>query len=254
MKRPILVIEILIVTIFTVYFNLGIIFYAIALLVDSIYLENEVNYKILFYSICLLGVKDILVLQDKIYLVFMGVGISVYIMMKCIKELSGENIKTQELYDKLRISKDKLKKLNLEIEEYSQSALAIAALKERNRISREVHVLSTTMIQLAAIERVGITTDNLLGEMAGELRNFVSDSFNEVKVAIRELKADEYSDIEGIIRISEFCKNVEICSFDIEKQDLKAKACIGYVMQDLVIMEMITLNILEHFMVFQESF
>ena len=30
---------------------------------------------------------------------------------------------------------------------------------------------------------------------------------------------------------------VEICGFDIEKEDLKAKACIGYVMQDLAIME-----------------
>ena len=213
-KYPILIIEMLIVTIFTVHFNLAIIFYVISLLIDLIYLKNEVNYKILFYSVCVLGVKDILVLQDKIYLIFMGVGVSVYIMMNYIKEIDSVNTNTQELYDKLRVSEDKLKKLNLEIEEYSQSALEIAVLKERNRISREVHdgvghVLSTTMIQLAAMERVGKITDNPLGEMAGELRNFVSDSFNEVKVAIRELKPDEYSDIEGIIRISELCKNVE---------------------------------------------
>lgn len=214
LKYRFLLVEILLITMCTIHFKFAIIFYVISVIIDLISSHDGTESTVVEYILLFLCFKDILVIKEGVYLLFMTIALAIYIMVKNLRDVKKANDITNELYDKLRVSDDKLKKLNSEIEQYSQSALEIAVLKERNRISREVHdgvghVLSTTMIQLSAMERIGKMSDNPLGEMAGELRNFVGDSFNEVKTAIRELKPDEYSDFEGVIRISELCSNVE---------------------------------------------
>lgn len=45
--------------------------------------------------------------------------------------------------------------------------------------------------------------------MAGNLREFINESFQDVKRAVRELKPDEYDNVQGPIRIQEVCKNFE---------------------------------------------
>ena len=81
---------------------------------------------------------------------------------------------------------------NQELEVYVQSIEEITLLKERNRISREIHdsvghALSTAMIQLSAMEAIGKKEESSLGEMAGNLREFINESFQDVKKAVKEL-------------------------------------------------------------------
>ena len=132
--------------------------------------------------------------------------------MNYIERLYSTKLEAQKLYDKLRVSEEKLIEANNELEGYVQSIEEITLLKERNRISREIHdsvghALSTAMIQLSAMEAIGKKEKSSLGEMAGNLREFINESFQDVKKAVKELKPDEYDNYQGVLRIQEVCKN-----------------------------------------------
>ena len=120
----------------------------------------------------------------------------------------------QKLYDKLRVSEEKLIEVNEELEIYADSIEEVTLLKERNRISREIHdsvghALSTAMIQLSAMESLGDTQSKVMGEMARSLREFINESFQDVKRAVNELRPDEYENYQGIFRLQEVCKTFE---------------------------------------------
>lgn len=137
-----------------------------------------------------------------------------FILLNYIQRLYSTKIEAQKLYDKLRISEEKLRDANNELETYIQSVEEITLLKERNRISREIHdsvghALSTTMIQLSAMEAIGNKEGSALGKMANNLREFINESFQDVKRAVKELKPDEYHNYQGVLRIQEVCKNFE---------------------------------------------
>lgn len=119
--------------------------------------------------------------------------------------------KTEKIYDQLRISEDKLKKSNSDLEIYIDSLEELTILKERNRISREIHdsvghALSTTIIQLGAIENL-VSFDKDLKELVFELREFVKKSLIEVRNAINTLKPDEYENYENLFKIKELVNN-----------------------------------------------
>ncbi|MDX5634814.1 sensor histidine kinase, partial [Clostridioides difficile] len=127
--------------------------------------------------------------------------------------IENENLSTlysQNLYDKLRISKDELKKVNADLETYASSIEELAILKERNRISREIHdsvghSLSTTIIQLNAIEKL-LKDKPLIYDLVHELREFVTESFQDVRRAISELKPVEYENYQSLFKIKELVK------------------------------------------------
>lgn len=134
-----------------------------------------------------------------------------FILLNYIERLYSTKLEAQKLYDKLRVSEEKLIEANNELEEYVQSIEEITLLKERNRISREIHdsvghALSTAMIQLSAMEVIGNKEKSKLGAMAGSLREFINESFQDVKRAVKELKPDEYDNYQGVLRIQEVCK------------------------------------------------
>ena len=125
------------------------------------------------------------------------------ILLNYIERLYSTKLEAQKLYDKLRVSEEKLIEANQELEVYVQSIEEITLLKERNRISREIHdsvghALSTAMIQLSAMEAIGKKEESSLGEMAGNLREFINESFQDVKKAVKELKPDEYDNYQGV--------------------------------------------------------
>jgi signal transduction histidine kinase len=206
-------IELLVVLGLSIIIEFKIGFYLISSISDLFYFEKSIRRKLLGCFI-IISFKDIGIFKGIDSISSVGIIIVIYILMEYIYSLNMSKNEAQDLYDRIRISECELKRLNKELEVYSQSVEELSILKERNRISREIHdgvghVLSTTMIQLSAMERIGKSQENMLGEMAGELRGFVSDSFQDVKVAVRALKPDEYSNYESLIRINEFCKNVE---------------------------------------------
>lgn len=118
----------------------------------------------------------------------------------------------QKLYDKLRLSEENLRKANIELEDYSHTIEELTLLKERNRISRDIHdsvghALSTTMIQLNAIQALAAKDNSPIEPIAENLKNFVGESYQEVRKAVRELKPSEYSNYQDIIKIQDLINN-----------------------------------------------
>ena len=135
-------------------------------------------------------------------------------LLRYIASLYSTKLEAQKLYDKLRISEEKLIEANTELEGYVQSIEEITVLKERNRISREIHdsvghALSTAIIQLSAMETIAEKEESQLKEMIKNLRLFINDSFQDVKKAVRELKPSEYDNYQGVFRLQDVCKNFE---------------------------------------------
>ena len=188
--------------------------YLIGTIIDIYSLENKKSRNILL-AISLALVLITIPFESKKYisinLVFLCM---IYILIKYIEKLYESKILANELYDKLRISEEELKESKEELENCLESIEEITLLKERNRISREIHdsvghTLTTAMIQLSAMETIGKTESKVLSEMAGNLREFINESFQDVKRAVRELRSDEYDNVQGPIRIQEVCKNFE---------------------------------------------
>lgn len=207
-----LVLEIIYIGIAHNFFGGNIIFYILGIIIDT-------------YTI---GAK--LIRQCILVLVFIAVSVNthiagttitnivllafIYILFYYIEELYKSKMDAQKLYDKLKVSEEKLIEANEELENYADSVEQLTLLKERNRISRDIHdsvghALSTAMIQLSAMESLGETQSKVMGDMAGSLRGFINESFQDVKMAVNELRPDEYENYQGIFRIQEVCKNFE---------------------------------------------
>ncbi|WBW99815.1 sensor histidine kinase [Oceanirhabdus sp. W0125-5] len=129
-----------------------------------------------------------------------------------IKEENNRKINAENLYDKLRISEEKLKKANKDLEAYANSIEELTLLRERNRISREIHDsvghnLSTIMIQLGAVEKIAKQDGEVAAGIASNLREYAKNSLQEVRDAVRQLKPEEYEKYAGILAVEELIKN-----------------------------------------------
>lgn len=206
-----LCIELILIYILSKYINTISLFYFIPLILDTTFL-NINKFKYIFFIVILLlnicinyNTSTFNLLQSTILLCILGL-MSIYIYTESLNK-----IKYQSIYDKLRISEDKLKKANQDLEIYINSVEELAILKERNRISREIHdsvghSLSATIIQLEAIKRL-VKNNKDLYELVDELREFVKNSFNEVRNAISKLKPTDYKNYQNLFKIAELTKN-----------------------------------------------
>lgn len=185
--------------------------YFVPLILDTSFLIKE-KYKYILFSFIIIS-SFIISLDKNIYLALESSSILLIITILSIY-LESENLSklyNQNLYDKLRISKDELKKANSDLEIYASSIEELAILKERNRISREIHdgvghSLSTTIIQLNAIEKL-LKDKPLISDLVHELREFVTESFQDVRRAISELKPVEYENYQNLFKIKELVKS-----------------------------------------------
>lgn len=205
-----LVISLFVSIMFKTYFALFIIGAIIDLFDDK---NKKISYS-LIGTIILMGLGSIII-YNKEYLVFSVVYLFISILyMSVVSEYyQGKNI-SDDYYYKLKKSEEQLKEANDELEEYAMSIEEITKLKERNRISREIHdsvghALSTAIIQLSAMETIASKENSKLEDMTKNLREFINESFQDVKKAVNELKCDEYNDFEGITRIFDCIKNFE---------------------------------------------
>ena len=126
---------------FISYKNYGgwIIFYFINGIIDNtLLLENK--FSILSNILCIfimgLIVKDL----DKDIIIFNISILGIISLLSLhIKSEYNRIVKAEDLYDKLRISEENLIKVNRDLEIYADSIKELAILRERNRISREIH-------------------------------------------------------------------------------------------------------------------
>lgn len=145
-------------------------------------------------------------------LVNIGSVIIVIAVLYFSNEEKDKKLQAQELYDKLKISEEKLKKANKDLEVYAGSIEEITLLRERNRLSREIHdsvghSLSTITIQLGAIEKIIDKDPDSAKELTKALRTYTQNCLKDVRGAVREIKPKDFEAYEGILTIEELIKN-----------------------------------------------
>jgi len=131
-----------------------------------------------------------------------------------LQKEQGKKQMAQELYDQLRVSEEKLKEAYDTLEQYSQTIEELTLLRERARISRELHdsaghALSTLGIQLQAIRSLVEKDPGQAGQMVGHLIGFTRESLENVRRTVRELRPIEFDQFEGIFAIEELIKTFQ---------------------------------------------
>lgn len=209
-----IIVELLITPFAQVRFGGSIIFYVIGAAIDIFNLKNNGFKYSLIGFVLAISLSNSFTGNIEEKFIYFTVLVIFFILLNYISNLYATKKEAQNLYDKLRISEESLIGANKELEMYANSIEEITLLKERNRISREIHdsvghALSTAMIQLSAMEAIANKEGSSLKSMANNLREFINVSFQDVKKAVRELKPDEYDNYQGVLRLQEICKNFE---------------------------------------------
>lgn len=209
-----ILIELALIPIAQLKFGGYILIYLIGVIIDIFTLKNKIV-KYIYAGIIIIIATSISLGNNKEagFINFIIIS-GLYILLSYISRLYSTKLEAQKLYDKLKVSEEKLIEVNKELEGYVDSIEEITLLKERNRISREIHdsvghALSTAMIQLTAMEAIAEKENSAIKDSIKKLRNFINDSFQDVKRAVRELKPDQYENYKGILRLQDVCKNFQ---------------------------------------------
>ncbi|WBW97179.1 sensor histidine kinase [Oceanirhabdus sp. W0125-5] len=131
-----------------------------------------------------------------------------------LKELDSKKNQAHDLYDRLRISEEKLIKANNELKSYSNTVEELAILRERTRVSRELHdsvghALSTLCIQLKAVETIFINEPELAKNMLGKNITYVENALESIRRTVRKLKPKELEVYDGIMAMEKMIKSFE---------------------------------------------
>lgn len=178
------------------------------------YISIVLGFSISFYAGKFLSLVD-----------FFSYGISILsisIVSSIVQFQYGKNKKIEELYDKLRKSEHRLIETNKELKDYSKSLKELTLLKERNRISREIHdsvghSLSTIIIQLGAIEKIAPQNGEKASSMISNLIDFSKNGLGEIRNVLKELKPKDLSEYELIFGIENLINDfIELTNIDVK--------------------------------------
>lgn len=131
-----------------------------------------------------------------------------------IKLQRNKKFEAQELYDKIRISEEKLKEAYKRLENYSSTVEEITILKERNRISREIHdtaghTLSTLIIQLQAIPFLYKSNSQEAEKMLKDMLAYTKTGLEDVRRAVHEMSPTAFDNSSGIFILKELAISFE---------------------------------------------
>lgn len=191
-------------TILLPFFILGII--------DSFFLmDSFIKYILSLIGLVFLFYSGLELPLDQLF-TYVIAYIVIGLISSLISDIEHRQIKTENLYHKLKKSEDELMKTNKELEAYAESIKELTLLKERNRISREIHdsvghSLSTIIIQLGAIEKIAKTDGESASLMAKNLREFAKNGLEEIRKALKELKPKEFKEYETLLAIETLIKD-----------------------------------------------
>lgn len=208
---PSLIAEILLgYNLYTLAGNFGGLIFILSL-IDIIYM-----FKKAYTLIYILGITILIITQKNLELLISWIiaVLPIFLLLVKVKDEEGRKLEAQDLYDKLREKDEELKRVNKELEVYANTIEEITILRERNRISREIHdnvghALSTIIIQLGAIEKICKSDGETASIMAKNLGDFAKESMERVRGAVRAMKPREFEEYEGIIAVSEMIKNFQ---------------------------------------------
>ena len=147
----------------------------------------------------------------------------VFLLLVGIRQQRLGKIEAEALYDELRKKEEALQQANRELQAYANTVEEVAVLRERNRISREIHdnvghALSTMIIQLGAITQLAKQGKSQeIGQMAEGLSAFAKKSMEDVRCAVRAMRPREFEENEEILLISELIKNFKkLTNIDVQ--------------------------------------
>lgn len=210
-----IIVDVILIFLLGLSLKLQVMVCGIILMIDSMEI-NKIIYRRIFNTIIILASSTILFQEatlNKVYRIFFLMIFA--LIIEYVVNEHKEKLNAQELYDKLRVSEEELKKANRNLENYATTIEELTLLKERNRISREIHdsvghALSTALIQLNAMEQLAIKGGNTtLANLSTALREFTKGALDEVRMAVRKLKPSDYNNYEGLIRIENLFKEFE---------------------------------------------
>lgn len=145
-------------------------------------------------------------------ILFHGITFIAYTILGIfLKEEAGKKKRAQYLYDRVRRSEEKLMELNKDLELYSNTVEELTLLRERARVSRELHdsvghSLSTLSIQLRAIKMLINKEPKIVEKMLETNIEFTKNALENVRRTVRELKPLEFEAYEGMFIIEELVK------------------------------------------------
>jgi signal transduction histidine kinase len=212
------------------------IYFFVTIIDASTMLENVdsiIMNIILFFAVMLISLHpDYSNLQNHMYInvIFnMLVVLGFSSLGKYIKTQSEKKFEAQKLYDKIRLSEEKLKEAYERLESYSSTVEEITILKERNRISREIHdtaghTLSTLIIQLQAVPFLWKSNPTAAEEMINNMLSYTKTGLEDVRRAVRELSPSAFDKNSGVFLLKEliinFQKNSNVkVDFNVSKTD-----------------------------------
>lgn len=195
--------------------NFIILYYFISILDAAIMMPKLYSY-ILLVVFSMVTSFETVKLPLKLNTAYNIINIFFNIMLICTIGFMGEKVneekrrklEAQELYDKLRISEEKLKEAYEKLERYSETVEELSILRERNRISREIHdsvghTLSAILIQLQALNYVVDKSNEQGISMINEMTIFVKNGIENVRRTVRQLKPTDFDRYEGVFAIEE---------------------------------------------------
>ncbi len=203
-------------------------FFILIILDCFLLIKNNLKYLALtigFIDFIYLGMT----LSLQVQLAYISTIIMIILIASYTLIIKNKQTMAEELYQELRKSEDKLIKANKELELYADSIKELTLLQERNRISREIHdsighSLSTIIIQLGAIEKIGKKDGSSASLMAANLRDFAKAGLEEIRKALKELKPKEFEDYETLLVIESLTKNFsKLTGIDVKLGFSKSK-------------------------------
>lgn len=192
-------------------YNTGQVYFSIYFLLTGIDAVLFLHFKdMCLYNILLL-IEMFVLYRNENWLSLLINGTIFFIFILMTHQLNIEHLRAKEahsLYDKLRIKEEQLLVLNKELEGYAGTVESLTLLRERNRITREIHDnlghrLSTSIIQLGAIEKMIAINPDKATLMVEYLREYNQESLQNVREVINELKPAEFEVYEGLLTIEQ---------------------------------------------------
>lgn len=216
---------------FVIYKNYGgpiVLYYFIAIIDAAIMLDKKYAYISFAIALGFVYYSGIYSYSpnynDKISIVY-NLLLSIILMAlgRYINYEGSGTKEAHELYDELRRSEDELKAAYKRLEQYSNTVEELTLLKERNRISREIHdtvghTLITMIMELQALPHIIKVDEKKTNELIESMTSFSKKGLEDVRRAVKDLKPVEFDEYAGIFAIKELIvkfKKVSECSVNL---------------------------------------
>lgn len=209
-----LVADLLLIFILSTSYLLPLNFYYLLPVMDTILLLSRREHPVFFLLFCLTALLQKHPFHSMDFIIQLVILLIFATLSYHIREEREKKLDAQKLYDEIRISEKQLKTAKDELELCAASLTELAVLKERNRISREIHdsighALSTAIIQLNAMEVISAQEQSRVTQHAQQLREFLKGSLEEVRCAVENLKPENYHTYRELYRVQDLIQNFE---------------------------------------------